>query len=320
MRNSYTLLSSHHSLISNVACPDSPVQNQNFFKQKYDTGSGTHSFTRCSWDNSGLTSGGGAIHIVFSESHSSISLTVDDCNFLHCKESNSVGGGAISIKYIGSADIENSVFYDCECGISSDGPESAGILLLYLYSYPLIKSCSFISCTTGDDSGGCGIYCSNSTSPYAIDSCRFIKCKGTDTSSSEGGGAAIGENFMHVGVSNSLFNENHAVFGGAVEIWEDYLSSFQYPFKFCFFNNNTATKGNDICFASTPAQYPFLHCLSTTASSRVYNGDDNWLTHACNKVSCQGVKTIEGIPLLTSLSFISHRRMHSHVFLNYSLH
>ena len=95
---------------------------------------------------------------------------------------------------------------------------------------------------------------------------------------------AIGENKMHVGISNSLFIENHAYYGGAVELYEYSLSAFDRLITFSFFQKNTGTYGNDVHFDITlPRNSPLLHCFSLSATNRVYDNktkathNDDWL-------------------------------------------
>ena len=280
MRHSHNLLSSHHSSVSNVACPDSSVEDQNFVNNKCDGGSGTFSFKHCSWNNSGLSSHGGAIHLVYSSPQSSISLTIVDCSFLHCHETGDVGGGAISAKCIGTATVNNSLFYDCRCGMTPTWEDGAGILFYYIYTLPLIKYSSFVSCISSDDGGGCGIWYGNSSVNYAVDSCHFIKCKGTHATSSEGGAVIIFQNQMHIGLSNSLLHDNHAFYGGALDLCDSSLSDFNHPVIFSFFNRNSVPSngfGNDVYLSGPLPKHPLLHCFSTPSLVRVYNGNDDWL-------------------------------------------
>ena len=154
MRHS-NIITSSYFIPSNTNCPKSSIDDKQFIKYKCDDTSTSHSFIHCSWDNNGLTSKGGAIHIAFSASHSSIILKVDGCTFLHCHETSSNGAGAVYAQHIGTTTVENSLFYDCECAHNPDYPEGAGINFNLIHTYPLIKSCSFISCVSGDDGGGC---------------------------------------------------------------------------------------------------------------------------------------------------------------------
>ena len=264
--------------IPNIACAEFPVENQNFIKYKCDSGSGTHSFTNCSWDNTGLSSDGGAIHLIFSEPHSSISLCVSQCTFLHCHETGSVDGGAVYARSIGTTSVSNSFFYDCECGsyINNGG---AGICFDAISKHPSIIRCTFISCTTADDGGGCEIWYSKADSVYAIDSCVCIRCKGTHVSDSQGGWIMISHNTDPITCTNSLLTacETKKQGGG---IWINYpADKFVKPVIFCFFHENKSPSGKDVCFYEyrsdiQPILYSFI---SDCCDKRVGGGSNNWL-------------------------------------------
>ena len=270
-------------LPSNSNCPGSSIDDKQFINYKCDDTSTSHSFTHCFWDNSGLASGGGAIHVVFTSSYSSLSLTVDDCTFLHCHETGSVDGGGIYAQRIDTATVKDSFFFDCTCGNSHTGPEGAGILLNYIQTLPLIKSCVFVSCTTADDGGGCGIYYSYSTLTYAVDSCRCIKCKGTDPSSSEGAVICLSANFQFILCTNCLLYACDALSNGG-GIWLDCIhSSTTKKINFCFFSENKSGGAIDICLYRLSSMYDILiHCFSTCPRKRItiYNDGtdyDAWL-------------------------------------------
>ena len=307
MRNSCIIKSSHF-ISSNNNCPDSPVHDQTLIDYKCDCGSGTHSFKHCSWDNSPRSSNGGAIHYVLTAQtkQTSASLTVENCVFLHCHETGTIAGGAIYTNYIGSASISDSYFYDCECGSSTDGPDGAGVLLNHLHTLPLIKSCSFVSCVSGDDGGGCGIWNCGSFLNYALDSCSFIKCKGTDIESAQGGAVIFYNNTGARACTNCIFSNSEGYYGGAL-----YLHCFSYltstpPASFCFFNKNsvlTSGYGNDVgienCLVSN-ASVLFQHCVSTSNPNRIgysyitwswKNTDVNWLPHATINITLAALES-----------------------------
>ena len=276
---------SHSSMISNDDCPASPVTNTKFTNKKCNSFSGSHSFIHCSWDNSGLTSNGGAIHCAFSDDTQkpSISLTIEQCIFSHCHEtSTECGGGAVSAEYISAARIESSYFYDCECGANSSLANGGGVLLNYLYSYPSIRRCSFLSCVSGDDGGGCGIWYCNSSVMYVVDSCRFIQCSAVDASSSAGGGLMIAWNEDSVTITNCLFYSCSclgAIWGGG-GIWINRPSNTDVsPITFSFFCQNIAEKGRDVLLVSFPSSpQAIIHSFSFEAQSgRLEGGPDDWL-------------------------------------------
>ena len=279
VRQSSILRSYYFSSISNDNCPASPVTNTNFTNKKCSYSSGGHSFTNCSWNNNGLSSSGGAIHLRCASSQPLISLTVDYCSFFHCHETGEVGGGAIYAEFIGSGTVQNSFFYDCKCGWNTTGPEGAGVLLDYIHTLPLIRCCSFISCTTADDGGGCGIWHSHSSITYAVDSCRFIKCTGTHESNSKGGGIMIYSNSDFITCRNCLFyacetNDQ----GGGIYITHQSGTSVQ-PISFSFFRDNQSGEGRDIYlyqFDDTPQ--PILFSFSyESENGKVSPRSDTWL-------------------------------------------
>ena len=279
MRNSDIRFSSKYLENTNTNCLPSIIVDKTFPNQKCDDKSVSHSFIHCSWNNNGLTSGGGAVHIVFTSSYSSLSLTVDDCSFLHCHETGSVDGGAIYAQRIDAATVKKSFFYDCECGLSTTGPEGGGIILNYIRTLPLIKSCVFVSCMTADDGGGCGIYYSYSTLTYAIDSCRCIKCKGSRITSNQGGGICLSLNYDYLACTNCLLYACEAKSqGGGVWIGHPTGTTVK-PITFCFFRGNTAGEGRDVYFYQLPTTpQAIIQSFSYESENvRVSGGSDNWL-------------------------------------------
>ena len=279
MRHSHILSFPQYSIPSNDECTNTEVKDKPYSGQKCSDNSTSHSFIRCSWDNSPHTSNGGAIHLRCASPQPSISLTVDKCTFLHCHETNGVGGGAIYAEYISTAMVENSLFYDCECVWNTTGPEGAGALLNYIYTRPFIKCCSFISCTTGDDGGGCGIWYSNSSNIYGVEFCRFIRCKGTHETSSEGGGIMIYGNTDFVSCTNCLFYACETKDqGGGIYIQYPTGTSVK-PITFCFFRENQSGNGRDVCFDgfNTTPQAIIYSFSCESADGKIDGGPDNWL-------------------------------------------
>ena len=253
-------------------------------QQKCDDTSISHSFRQCFWDNRGLSSNGGAIHFILTkETQQSSSLTVSGCEFLHCKESGSVLGGAVYAEYISYATVSDSFFYDCECGWSTAGPEGAGILLNYISTQPLIQSCSFVSCRSDDDGGGCSIYFSFSSLVYVVHACSYIHCKGTHLTSSQGGGVMLYGNAESYGCTDCLFCNSQALYGAGLYLYLLNYDERTYLVRFCFFKNNsvwTNGYGNDValdCYTPTNNTALFEHCFSTTASKRIgYLNNTPW--------------------------------------------
>ena len=277
MRHSHIL--SSHFLPSNNNCLDSPVTDQTFNSKKCSYSTGSHSFTKCSWDNAGLTSNGGAIHYVLtSQTHQSLaSLTVDKCTFFHCHETHD-DGGAVHARYIGTATVSDSFFYDCECG-TAPGQEGAGICFVYLSANPSIIRCTFISCVSADDGGGCSIWYSNSSVIYAIDSCRCIKCKGTKEMDSAGGGIVISHNSDFIACTNCLLYACEAKLeGGGIWTMRPTGETIS-PITFCYFRENKSKGARDIYFSQSDSTIQaIIHSFSSESSSgKVVGGSDNWL-------------------------------------------
>ena len=274
MRNSKVILSLFNSIVSNDDCSDTSIERQSFKKQKCSYSSGSHSFTHCTWNNNGLSSDGGAIHLLSTSPQPSVSLIIDQCTFQHCYEANPVDGGAVYVSYIGSVSISDSSFYDCKCGTGTTLAEGAGVCILYISVKPLLLRCSFISCVSPDDGGGCGIYYCDSSLLYTVDSCCFIKCIGKD-SDGQGGGVLFYRNTGNQACTNCLFSELEAYYGGAFYSYIPNYVENSYPVKFCFFNKNSdlaSGYGTDVCFDEL---YPnnntvlFQQCFSTSDSKRV---------------------------------------------------
>ena len=282
VKDSY-IISSSPFISSNPNCPDLLIENQHYTQYKCDNILTNHSFLHCSWDNSPRASNGGAIHLLCNSPQPLIYLTVDDCDFFHCKESGSVIGGAIFAKYIGVVVVENSLFYDCACGVGISVSEGAGVFLYFLTSYPFLKSCSFLSCTSADDGGGSGICTCNSFLTYAVDSCNFINCKATHPQSGQGGGISIGDNKVFVSCCNCLFCACEAKLEGG-GLWIDCVhASTDKKISFCFFSDNKSGGPVDICFYMFSPVYEIVqHCFSSSSGTKIMVYDsainyDHWL-------------------------------------------
>ena len=280
MRNSYAPSLYHKQITSNADCTQSSISDQEFNLKKCSYSSGSHSFTNCVWNNNGRTSNGGAIHYVLTDEtkRSSASLAVDDCTFLHCHDTGTVDGGAVYAKYIGSASVSDSRFYYCECG-SAPGQEGAGICLGHLYTNPSIVRCTFISCTTADDGGGCGIWYSKSSIIYAVDSCCFVNCIGIGEEKCQGGGIAIiwNEDFMTC-TNCFLFACEAKSEGGGIWVMCPAETSPK-PITFCFFSENEAGEGKDVFLYGFPtSSQHIIHSFTCeSVSGRVSGSSDNWL-------------------------------------------
>ena len=149
----------------------------------------------------------------------------------------------------------------------------------YIHTFPLIKSCSFISCVSGGDGCGCGIRNSHSSTTYAGDSCRFIKCKGIKDSDSEGGGIMFYLNKNFVTCTNCLFYTcNDPKTGGGMSIYPSSDTPMK-PINFCYFRENKSKGARDIYFSQSDSTIQaIIHSFSSESSSgKVVGGSDNWL-------------------------------------------
>ena len=132
----------------------------------------------------------------------------------------------------------------------------------------------------------------NSLLTYVIDSCCFIKCRGTGDNDSQGGGIYFYGNNHFITCTNCLFALcNSSYHGGGIVISYPAGTSIK-PLIFCYFHENTAQYGNDIFFYyfSNPSE-AILHCLSMSLPHRVdyvvnsndvynhsaYQSGDEWL-------------------------------------------
>ena len=264
------------------------MKDKPFTQQKCSNNSTSHSFIHCSWDNSGLVSNGGAIHLCCDSSQPLISLTVDECTFQHCYETSSDGAGAVYAQNIGISIVENSFFYDCKCATNTLFPEGAGVLFNYIRTSPLIKLTFFLSCITGDDGGGCGIWYSNSSITYVVDSCRFIKCKGTTDNGCQGGGIIIAHCTTFIACTNCLLCACEAKHqGGGIWIMCPTGAPIS-PITFCFFHENQSDNGRDVYFQDFDSVLPAIaHSFSfESTSGRVGAQSDDWLPSGI--VTCEG--------------------------------
>ena len=96
---------------------------------------------------------GGGIYL---KAGSTVSLTVSKGEFYSCKAAPYRGGG-IYVEGIGEVHIEDTLLFECiaEAQLEYGG---AGIEMVSLQKPPRIESCAFISCSSGDDAGGLGIW------------------------------------------------------------------------------------------------------------------------------------------------------------------
>ena len=250
----------------NSDSPDNSIQGQSFVSQNCTRTSGTHTFIECSWDNEDSGQNGCGIYYVLSSPDSTSSLTVRKCAFSNCHSSGSVAGGAIYACNISSAYLYDSFFFQCSCG-TSNYMEGGGVLLGCMQFQPFIRGCLFLCCTSPDDGAGYSVWYSNSATACAIDSCRFIRCKGTDPSQSEGGGVILCSNTDFITCTNCLFCACEAqVQGGGI-----YLScpsgATVTPITFCFFRENKSNAGRDVHLRVFPSdEEAIAHSFSSESA------------------------------------------------------
>ena len=258
--------------------------NQNFDSQQITPNSAsTYSFRSCSWDGC-LREPGGAI----SSTTSGASITVTTCTFNNCNStkqntqpSYSYTGGAICAKGIKELTVSSSFFIHC-CAPQkkNDNGGSGGIFASDIQTTISVSSSDFICCFTGSSGAGLqlGAIQSSDVGPQTINNCRFMYCT-AEGNTPDGGALNFLKSSYTPGCSNCLLSYCKAKFGGGIHFVFN-SNPHPHPFHCCFFNRNSVPSGgsgNDICFSNKPSLPPLVHCFSTTSSSKIYNGDDNWL-------------------------------------------
>ena len=287
--------------LSNDNCPGPSYEGCTFNQTTPPTLSTITLFTRCTF--SGMTSAGRGAAI-FSTSFCTISLI--SCVLKDCTAAKN--GGAVFLSGINSLTITNILFQNCKTNSDVDYPGGGGIYIGGSSSSLTIRSSSFISCKASvkkNARGGGGFWASVIQKCFCYSS-RFISC----SSNSAGGATVLQSPNDDFQISDCLFKGNTANHGGGAIREIDNPTSPTRHLKFSFFTANRANdnNGNDLCVHNAILATPFLHCFTTTSSSRVYNGNDNWLP--------QG-----RIYFATSTNEGRHRlSMHLHFLLCYSFH
>jgi len=201
----------------------------------------------CKFKNCASESNGGAIY-----SWNSVIKVCGNSNFEQCASSSS--GGGIYIDSYSYANLENCEFNKChgsaiasnnshlftnECTFSYCTKDNGnGGAMLIDDSTITIKSSRYINCEAGNlkdnyNSGQGGAICFSSS--YAsIESCEFNSC------ASSIGGAIRADN-SHLGITNSMFQNNKSTDKGIIYIDLDSQASINN----CRFNDND---GTSICF------------------------------------------------------------------------
>ena len=268
---------------------DSSCRDSCLFTLNPLTLSSSATFASCVWRNCKADYGGG---IYLNVSNSGVSLTVTKSEFHSC-EADPYRGGGIYVEGIGSLQVRDSLFHKCSAG-GFDDYGGGGIEVNTCGEYPLIEDTSFISCQSGSDGAGMGIW----SPPFYHKTCllnsRFVSCRAAPFGNdNDGASLMVWNSSALICISNSIFAHSHSEYrGGAVT---QYIfnnashSSSIHLFLFCFFKDNSAEfkPGNDVYFHDWIPSNPFLHCFSTTQeyrisyySSRDYHFDkDNWLPY-----------------------------------------
>ena len=238
-----------------------------------------YKFTSCTW-NQGVSSPGGAI----SSTKAGASLRVNECIFTECsvteakQSGEAVLGGGIFVKGIQSIDVDASCFIGCSAPRKSDNAGAGGVCLNSISSSITIQHSLFLSCFTG--SSGAGVYIFGCTTTdvdaQTVNNCRFLFCNASGVSA-DGASGMVYKNSVSPGFCDCYFYKSNAENGGALYLDYSYYSDDTYYVRFCFFNQNTASKGTDICFRIQPSDSPLFHCLSTSDGTKIYRGYDDWL-------------------------------------------
>ena len=151
--------------------------------------------------------------------------------------------------------------------------------------HPLIKSCLFLSCTSGDDGGGCGIYYSQSSLLYAVDSCRCIKCKGIASPNNEGGGMCLSGNDNFISCTNCLLYACEAPSNAGGIFLDCNYATNEKKITFCFFTENKSDGAIDVCVWRQSQNFvPLSHCFTTSTGKTVGEYENtkdhsDWLPH-----------------------------------------
>ena len=181
--------------------------------------------------------------------------------------------------------LSSSFVLCCAPQTNKDNCGAGGVFVYQVTSLSLSNTL-FASCFTG--SSGAGAYFESVKgsvqSPQTVNHCIFVSCI-AEGNSPDGGGLGITNSDYTTKCTNSLFSICKSDNGGGFLI--AYAAQPEpYPLRFCFFHNNYATYGTDVCFPYLPSNSPFVHCFSTSdtprlhywhlnsTSSKAYN---NWL-------------------------------------------
>ena len=253
--------------------------------------SGIVSFLNCDFLSCVVSGNGGAIS--FSQKETG-KLGISHCTFDHCSatapDDNGYGGGAIYSNCVYSTSISNSAFISCSCYKPNGkvGGDGGGITINGSISYPFVTQCSFFFCHADDDGGALAIWYSSGNSPqFLCDGCIFITNSATPSTDAGGGSLLLFANAGNHACTDSLFSNSTGIDGGAFYLHCSSYPQNALPVRFCFFNNNTSSHGNDVFipWITLNNNNPlFQHCFSTSPQNRIgyfvsrYGSFDlNWL-------------------------------------------
>ncbi|KAH7821060.1 uncharacterized protein MONOS_8852 [Monocercomonoides exilis] len=218
---------------------------------------------------------GGALYV---HDNSSATLTVENSSFVKCNATSTRGGGIFALK-IAECTVKHSTFVECYCVSSIDfggaGAEICGITIQVF-----VDNCLFKDGWSGNDAGGLGIWESKAfNTKDCVLNCYFQNCSGHNSTSSYGGGFDNWYMSDRIVSHNCLFQGCHSEWrGGAVGFRTNGHSG--NLLWFCFFHNNSAPLGNDICIYDNSTKSQIAFCYSTrTEGVRYYADGDksDWL-------------------------------------------
>jgi hypothetical protein len=198
--------------------------------------------------SSGSSYGGG---IYFKDS---INLNVTDCNV---SNNSAYHGGGLHIEF-SSANITNCIFTDNSSNMSGGG--------MYNYqSSPILLNCTFTANTsTGDNSCGGGMY--NDQSSPTIINCTFSSNSASKVQHGMGG-AMCNTNSSEPNVTNSIFGNNSAWYGGAVYNYDSDANITN-----CIFTGNDAVEYGGCIFSSSSKPKIAKSIFTGNNVTDLYNG------------------------------------------------
>ena len=196
------------------------------------------SFSHCEWIHC-TGSRGGAL---YSTTNGNV-LTLNSCLLDGCCSTEDYGGG-IYTTYLGSVNIQNTLFLSCYGKQTSNTNSGGGGAYFERTQVSLtIHNSDFIRCFTGADGGGLNLYSHDHSLSDSFQSLRFVGCESTP----RGGGREGGAIQVNAGVFSSkyidcLFALCSAQDAGAMWINVGSISTEESAISFCFFHKNTASR------------------------------------------------------------------------------